>query len=240
MQRCRQQARQGRSIPFEKKGERDAYREHCDYFAEQQQEGEREERKRQLPLQKRKYRCVSQPAGSAQASGSSRDSGVTQPAGYVSEQLVQGLLDKLMDDVTEIVAQAHQESLEPLPALDKHRKQEMRSNPLDLLAKLQRAYSKLLHHTFNNEWSSEIAGSVRNLATAIVSKLIVKSEEAADEGRALIIQMLEHKQVEFKWEKILQILESAADTVGIEKANAYKRAKTWHDNVREERRSCSV
>lgn len=48
------------------------------------------------------------------------------------------------------------------------------------------------------------------------------------------------KQVEFKWEKILKILESAADTVEIEKANNYERAKTCHDDLQEERRSCSV
>ena len=50
-------------------------------------------------------------------------------------------------------------------------------------------------------------------------------------------QMLEHLQVEFKWEKILKILESAADIAGIEKANAYKRAKTCQDNLRQKRHS---
>ena len=48
---------------------------------------------------------------------------------------------------------------------------------------LQRAYSKLLHENFENEWSSEISGNVRDLAAAIVWKLNVKSEEAAEEGR---------------------------------------------------------
>ena len=85
-------------------------------------------------MKKRKYRDVSQPAGSAQASGASRDSGVTQPArsntnisrsssvtqpagseaaSNVSEQLVQGVLDKVMGDVTEIVARAHYNSYRP-------------------------------------------------------------------------------------------------------------------------------
>ena len=82
-------------------------------------------------MQKRKYNDVSQFAGSAHASGTSRYSGVTQPAGFntniprssgatqpagseaatkVSEQLVQGVLDKVMGDVTEIVARAHYHS----------------------------------------------------------------------------------------------------------------------------------
>ena len=128
-------------------------------------------------MQKRKYSDVSQPAGSAQASGASRDSGVTQPAGSstnisrsrgvtqpvgseaatnVSEQLVQGVLDKVMGDVTEIVARAHYNSFRPLPALSKARKEELRSRSFGLtINSLQRAYSKLLHENFENEWSSE-------------------------------------------------------------------------------------
>ena len=153
-------------------------------------------------MQKRKYSGVSQPVGSAQASGASRDSGVTQPAGSstnisrssgvtqpagfeaatnVSEQLVQGVLDKVMADVTEIVARAHYHSYEPLPALNKARTEEMRSKSFGpTINSLQRAYSKLLHENFENEWSSEISGNVRDLAAAIEWKLSVKSEEAAE------------------------------------------------------------
>ena len=166
-------------------------------------------------MQKRKYNGVSQLVGRAQASGASRDSGVTQPAGSstnisrssgvtqpagseaainVSEQLVQGVLDKVMADVTEIVARAHYHSYEPLPALNKSFGPTINS--------LQRAYSRLLHENFENEWSSEISGNVRDLAAAIIWKLSVKSEVAAEEGQELMIKMLEHLQVEFKWEKI--------------------------------------
>ena len=182
---------------------------------------------------------VSQPAGSS--TYVSRSSGVTQPAGVeaptnVSKQLVQGVLDKLMRDVTEIVVRAHCKSFEPLPELNKARKEEMRSKSFGpTLNSLQRAYSKLLHENFENEWSSEISGNVRDLAAAIVWKLNVKSEEAAEEGQELMIKMLEHLQVEFKWEKILKILESAADIAGIEKTNAYKRAKTCQENLHKNR-----
>ena len=141
-----------------------------------------------------------------------------------------------MRDVTEIVARAHYRSYEPLPVLNKARKEEMRSKSFGpTINSLQRAYSKLLHENFENEWSSEISGNVRDLAAAIVWKLSVKSEEAAEEGQELMIKMLEHLQVEFKWEKILKILESAADIAGIEKANAYKRANTCHGNLQEKR-----
>ena len=189
-------------------------------------------------MKKRKYRDVSQPAGSAQASGASRDSGVTQPAGSeaatnVSEQLVEGVLDKLMGDVKEIVAQAYYHTDEQLPALNKARKEKMRSKAFGpTLNSLQRAYSKLLHETFENEWSSEISSNVWDLSKAITWKLSVKSEEAADEGQEIMIKMLEHLMLEFTWEKILKILESAEDIAGNEKANAYKRAKTCQDNLR--------
>ena len=171
------------------------------------------------------------------------DSGVSQPAGSeavtnVSEQLVQSVLDKVMGDVTEIVARAHSHSYEPRPALNQARKEEMRSKSFGpTINSLQRAYSKLLHENFENQWSSEIAGKVRDLAAAIVWKLSVNAREATEEGRELMIEMLEHLQVEFKWEKNLKILESAADIAGIEKANAYKRAKTCQDNLREMRNS---
>ena len=143
-----------------------------------------------------------------------------------------------MRDVTEIVARAHYRSYEPLPVLNKARKEEMRSKSFGpTINSLQRAYSKLLHENFENEWSSEISGNVRDLAAAIEWKLSVKSDEAAEEGIELVRKMLEHLQVEFKWEKILKILESAADIAGIEKANAYKRAKTCEHHLRELRHS---
>ena len=200
-----------------------------------------------------------QPAGSAQASGASHNSGVTQPAGCstnisrsigviqpagstaatnVSEQLVQGVLDNMMGDVTDIVAQAHYHTYEPLPALDKARKEVMRTKTFGpTLNSLQRSYSKLLHETFENEWSSEVYRNVRDLADAIVWKLSVKSQAAAQEGQVLMIKMLEHLQVEFKWEKNVKILEAATDIARIEKANAYKRAKTCEVNLREKRHS---
>ena len=100
------------------------------------------------------------------------------------------------------MVRAHYKSNEPLPELNKALKEEIRSKSFGpTLSSLQRAYSKLLHENFENEWSSEISGNVRDLAAAIVWKLSAKSEEAADEGRELLIKMLEHLQVEFKWEK---------------------------------------
>ena len=175
-------------------------------------------------MQQRKYRDVLQPAIGARASGASRNSdvsqparsstyisrssGVTQPAGVeipskISEPLVQGVLEKIDARRGKFVVKAHRKSFEPLPELNKARTEEMRSKSFGpTLNSLQRAYSKLLHENIENEWSSEISGNVRDLAAAIVWKLSVKSEEAAEEGRELMIKMLEHLQVEFKWEKL--------------------------------------
>ena len=160
------------------------------------------------------------------------DNGAAKPASseavtYVSELLVQGVLDQVMGDVTEIVARTHSHSLAPRPALNQARKEEMRSKSFTpTINSLQRAYSKLLHENFEDQWSSEIAGNVRDLAAAIVWKLGVKDLKAAEEGREVVIEMLEHQQVEFKWEKNLTTLKSAVDIARIERENAYKRLKT--------------
>ena len=92
-----------------------------------------------------------------------------------------------MQHVTEIVATAHQPSDEPRPALGKSRKLEMRSRSFGpAVHTLQRAYSKLLHENFENEWSSQLAANVRNLTDAIAWKLSVHSEVRAEEGNRLV------------------------------------------------------
>ena len=71
---------------------------------------------------------------------------------------------------------------------------------------------------------------------AIAWKLSVHSDEWAEEGKRLVSSMLEHLQVEFKWEKIITILESAADIARSEKENAYQRAKSFQFELRNVRR----
>ena len=48
--------------------------------------------------------------------------------------------------------------------------------------------------------------------------------------------MLEHLQLEFKWEKVVAILESAADVARAEKANTYQDVRSCQDSLREIRR----
>ena len=74
------------------------------------------------------------------------------------------------------------------------------------LSSLRRAYLKLLHENFENNWSSGISRNVRDLAAAIVWKLDANTIDAKEEGQELMIKMLEHVQIEFKWEKFYRSL----------------------------------
>ena len=142
-----------------------------------------------------------------------------------------------MNDMTAIVTTAHKPSGEPRPILDKTRKLQMRSMTFgNSLHSLQRAYSKLLHEAFENEWSSNMAANVRDLADAVVWKLVANCYQDAEEGQRLMQQMLEHLQIEFKWEKIIAILEAAAEVARTNKAESYQNAKACQEQLREIRR----
>ena len=82
-----------------------------------------------------------------------------------------------------------------------------------------------------NQWSSELAGRVRDLTAAIVWKLDVNDSEATEQGQEIMVEMLEHQQVEFKWDKIVKTLEFAANIARTEKENAYERARTGEDTL---------
>ena len=169
--------------------------------------------------------------------GGSSCSGDQHPAASSFSILQADLLERLMNDMTAIVTTAHEPSREPRPALDKTRKLQMRSNSFgSSLNSLQRAYSKLLHEAFENEWSSNVAANVRDLADAVVWKLDANCPQDAEEGKRLMQQMLEHLQVEFKWEKILAILEAAAGVARTNKADSYQNAKACQEQLREIRR----
>ena len=138
------------------------------------------------------------------------DSDVSQPAGSevvtdVSEQLVQGVLIKVMGDVTTIVARAHSHIDKPRSAFNQAREEEMSSKFFGpTINSLQRAYFQLLHENFENQWCSEIAGTVRDLSETIVWKLSMNARDASKEGPELLINMLELLRVIFKWEKFLR------------------------------------
>ena len=89
-----------------------------------------------------------------------------------ADVMLANMLQQLKDEITPIMYNAHQPSLMPSPAMNEARKIEMKRVAFGTtLNSLQRAYSKLLHETFESQWSSEVAANVRNLADAVVWKL---------------------------------------------------------------------
>ena len=166
------------------------------------------------------------------------DSDVSQPAGSevvadVSEQLVQGVLLKVMGDVTTIVARAHYHIDKPRSVFSQAREEEMSSKFFGpTINSLKRAYVQLHHENFENQWCSETAGIVRDLTETIAWKLSMNGRYANWEGLKLLMDMLELLRVMFRWEKNLKILEAATDEARVEKANAYQRAKTCQDKLR--------
>ena len=152
----------------------------------------------------------------------------------LSEQLVQDILIKVMGDVTTVVAGTHGHIDQKRTIFNQARWEEM-SNKHFLLTiyQLQRVYFQLLHENFENQWCSEAAGDVKDLAETLVWKLNKNPNVAIKESPALVINMFEMMQAIFKWEKTLQILEAAVDIAKVEKANAYRRAKTSREKLRQ-------
>ena len=138
------------------------------------------------------------------------DSDVSQHAGSeavtdVSQQLVQGVLIKVMDDVTTIVAGTHSHIDKQRTTFDQARWEEMSSKPFEpTVYQLQRAYFQLLHENFENQWCPDIADDVKNLAETLVFKLNSNANASIKETPALVINMFEQMQDIFKWEKIFR------------------------------------
>ena len=151
--------------------------------------------------------------------------------------MVANMLRQWKDEITPIMNNAHQHSFEPRPAMNKARKIEMRRAAFGTtLISLQRAYSKLLHETFESQWSSEVAANVRKFADAVVWKLTTNCKASAVvKVQGLIVKMLEHLQDEFKWEKIIEIGESVADVARTEKAKAHQEAQDCQNQLRASR-----
>ena len=83
-----------------------------------------------------------------------------------------------------------------------------------------------------------MAADARNLAETVVWKLTTNCKESAVvDVKGLIVKMLEHLLDEFKWEKILKIVESAADVARTEKAKAYQEARACQNQLRATRNS---
>ena len=181
-------------------------------------------------------KCPCRPAGSAQESA---DSGVHKICDVakpqtLADRLVKGVLGTLKKEVANRISSACYNERESSLSLQHRSSCDLQ---LDLhIAKLQLAYARFLDETFYKKWSCIRQGKVRELAGDMVWKLNGISEKTADEGIQIMHKMLEHLWVEYKWGRIVKILECAMDYAGVQKASAYKRAKTCEAKLLEMQR----
>ena len=104
---------------------------------------------------------------------------------------------------------------------------------LDLhITKLQLAYARFLDETFYKKRSCILQGKVRELAGDMVWKLNGISEKTADEGIQIMHKMLEQLWVEYKWGRIVKILECAADYAFVQRKSACRQVKIFEDKLR--------
>ena len=183
-------------------------------------------------------KCPCHPAGSAQESA---DSGVHKICDVakpqsLADRLVKGVLGTLKKEVANRISSACYNKRESSLSMQ-HSMHTRCDLQLDLhITKLQLAYARFLDETFYKKWSCIRQGKVRELAGDMVWKLNGISEKTADEGIQIMHKMLEHLWVEYKWGRIVKILECAMDYAGVQKASAYKRAKTCEAKLLEMQR----
>jgi hypothetical protein len=171
-------------------------------------------------------------------------SGDTHPTAILQTVVLNGL----MSEITAIVKYAQPEHISVNPEmrppsdadtlfrmLDKSTTMKTKAFGTSINA-LQRAYCQLLHDTYDEEYPSALASNVRNLSDVVLWKLNAKSLEGVHEGKHIMRDMLEHLQVEFKWGKIIEILEAAADTARAKKATSYREAKAYQEQLNDSRR----
>ena len=181
-------------------------------------------------------KCPCHPAGSAQESA---DSGVHKICDVakpqtLADRLVKGVLGTLKKEVANRISSACYNERGSSLSLQHRSSCDLQ---LDLhITKLQLAYARFLDETFYKKWSCIRQGKVRELAGDMVWKLNGISEKTADEGIQIMHKMLEHLWVEYKWGRIVKILECAMDYAGVQKASAYKRAKTCEAKLLEMQR----
>ncbi len=176
-------------------------------------------------------KCPCRPAGSAQESA---DSGVHKICDVakpqtLADRLVKGVLGTLKKEVANRISSACYNERESSLSLQHRSSCDLQ---LDLhITKLQLAYARFLDETFYKKRSCILQGKVRELAGDMVWKLNGISEKTADEGIQIMHKMLEHLWVEYKWGRIVKILQCAADYAVVQKARACREVKICEDKL---------
>ena len=84
-------------------------------------------------------------------------------------------------------------STQSRPVLNKKRKEDMRMSAFNsTMNTLERAYTKLLHSTLEDERSEEMAATVRDMGDAIQHKIKQHSLVSSEEGSQGLRNMMEH------------------------------------------------
>ena len=178
-------------------------------------------------------KCPCRPAGSAQESA---DSGVHKICDVANPQtladrLVKGVLGTLKKEVANRISSACYNERES--SLSMQHSMHTRCNlQLDLhITKLKLVYARFLDETFYKKRSCILQGKVRELAGDMVWKLNGISEKTADEGIQIMHKMLEQLWVEYKWGRIVKILERAADYTFVQRKSACRQVKSFEDKL---------
>ena len=177
-------------------------------------------------------KCPCRPAGNAQESA---DSGVHKICDVAKPQtladvLVKRVLGTLKKEVANRISSACYNERESSLSLQ-HRSSCDLLASCDMITKLRLTYARFLDETFYKKRSCILQGKVRELAGDMVWKLNGISEKTADEGIQIMHKMLEHLWVEYKWGRILKILQCAMDYAGVQKARACRQVKMWEDKL---------
>ena len=177
-------------------------------------------------------KCPCLPAGSAQESADSGYHKICDVASphTLADRLVKGVLGTLKKEVANRISSACYNERESSLSLQHRSSCDLQ---LDLhITKLQLAYARFLDETFYKKWSCIRQEKVRELAGDMVWKLNGISEKTADEGIQIMHKMLEHLWVEYKWGRIVKILECAMDYAVVQKASACRQVKIFEDKLR--------
>jgi hypothetical protein len=137
------------------------------------------------------------------------------------------LVQELKDKVSTKIERSHlgdkKTTAEPL---DKKRKEDMRQKTFcSTLHTLHNAQMRLLHEAFADNYSPEIAATVRKLADSLQWKIQANRPQHMSEGKRLLCDLMTQYQEEFEWKKIVEILETATTRAREEANKEYNKSK---------------
>ena len=143
-----------------------------------------------------------------------------------TNEILTAVLDNIMDRLHEALPSVHRPPLVTSPVMDRAQRQESRKGFRGAVNTLERSYKAFLRSTYEGQDVSELAVRVQDLVDATNRKLRTHCEASAHEGNTLMEDLLKQSQLEFKWEKTIEILKACLEVAIREKAKAYEELAT--------------